>query len=152
MRIHACKPTLHNLASDFNVFLPSHKYQDISGRKGHMYLQDLLHGAIHIIFAWGLVMEYFHREGAPRNGESRRISVEVRELTGEYLAKFRIHIEVLQTLSAFIVAEVTISFKSLLRDKTSRKMLALDKCATRAIHDSLFRSNPIKTSVLSERS
>src|ERR1700733_14508252 len=96
-------------------------------------------------------MEYFHREGAPRNGESRCISVEGRELTGEYSAKFRIQRTGVADLVG-IVAEVTISFKSLLRDKTSSEMLALHECATRAIHDLLFQSNPIKTSVLSERS
>ena len=58
----------------------------------------------------------------------------------------------LHTFSAFMVADVTINFKSRLRDKTiisTRQRIARER---EAIYDSLLRNKPIRTSVLSDRS
>lgn len=72
--------TLHNLTCDFDVFLASHKDQNVTWWQSKMNLKDLFHGAIDIIFARGFRVEDFNGEGSSWNCVGRRISVEAGEL------------------------------------------------------------------------
>ena len=74
------KRTLDDLAGDLNVFLTRHEDQNIARRERKMNLEDLLDRAIDIVFARGLGVEDLNRERPSRDGESRRIAIERREL------------------------------------------------------------------------
>jgi hypothetical protein len=83
-------------------------------------LQYLFDSAIDIVFARRLAMEDLDREGPTRNGEIRRFAEEVGELDRYALSVDRIepsHHRLL-TFSAFMVADVTISLRSLRRVRT----------------------------------
>ena len=73
-------PTFHNLTSNFNVFLSSHKHENITWRHQEMYLKDLFHSTIDIVFTRQFGMEYFHREGAAGNSVIQGLSIKVEKL------------------------------------------------------------------------
>ena len=82
-----------------------------------MNLQDLLDSAVHVVFAWRLRVECLDGECSTGNGEGWCIAEEFGKLVPSIRDESngdRIWI----TFSAFIVAEVTINFRSRLRDKT----------------------------------
>ena len=86
-----------------------------------MDLQDLLDCAVHVVLAWRLRVENLDRECTTGDSEARCVAVEL----GELINALSICVPVSRkpqnvfTFSAFIVAEVTINFKSLRRDKTA---------------------------------
>ena len=88
-------------------------------------LERLLNRRIDVIFARGLAEEDVDGEGPAGDRKARRVVVEGRELRGgkKALAAGHDHgtsrkLRALLTLAAFIVADVTISFKSRRRDRT----------------------------------
>ena len=88
-----------------------------------MNLQDLLDCTIHVVLAWRLGVEDLHRECTTGDGKAGSVAVELGELEKWALSgRFRVMGERFLTFSAFIVAEVTISFKSLRRDKTAKRI------------------------------
>jgi hypothetical protein len=42
---------LYDLAGDFDILLPRHEYEYIPRGKGKVYLENLLHSAVHIVIA-----------------------------------------------------------------------------------------------------
>lgn len=88
-----------------------------------MYLQDLFDCAVDIIFTRGFGVEYLDRKGATGNCEAWSSPIEVRELhTGEGESD-RKDFKLYPTFSEFMVADVTISFRSLLRERTSISLI-----------------------------
>ena len=88
-----------------------------------MNLQDLLDCTIHVVLAWRLGVKDLHRECTTGDGKAGSVAVELGELDKWALSgRFCAMGERFLTFSAFIVAEVTISFKSLRRDRTAKRV------------------------------
>ena len=109
--------TLNDLTSDLYILLASHEHQDIARWKREVDLKNLFHRAVYIVFARRFGMEGLDRKRPTGNGKTWCIPVECRKLppSSEFLPD---KIRRARTLSAFIVADVTISFKSRRRDRT----------------------------------
>ncbi len=114
-------PTLHNLAGYLDVFLPGHEDEDVARREREMDLQDLLDGAVDVVLARRLRVEGLDRERPPGDGERRRIPIERRELQEQGWQSVQLRRLHARTFSAFMVAEVTMSLRSLRRDRTSNR-------------------------------
>ena len=112
------KRTLDDLTSDFDVLLSSHEDEDITRRKRQVDLQHLFDGTVDVVLTWRLGVEDLDRERPARDGERGRVAIEGRELNESVSITPGISRSISHTFSAFMVAEVTISFKSRLRDKT----------------------------------
>ena len=116
---HFPKLTLDDLAGHFDVLLSGHEDEDVTRRKREMDLQDLLDGAVDIVLARRLRVEDLDRESTTRDGEAWCIAIEVGELRCK-ISLDEYGVSELHTFSAFIVAEVTMSLRSLRRVKTKR--------------------------------
>ena len=82
-----------------------------------MDLKYLLHSAVDIIFTRGFGVENLDREGTSGNSKCWCIAVESRELCN-VSTSLREKFGPCFTFSAFMVAEVTMSLRSLRRDRT----------------------------------
>ena len=78
-------------------------------------------------------MESIHRESAARDGVARGVTIKSGKLTENrgLVPEVSKNPRGIRTLSEFIVAEVTISFKSRRRDKTDERELRSDQCICR---------------------
>jgi hypothetical protein len=80
-------------------------------------LEDLLDSAVYIVLTWRFAVEDLDRESPTRNGVGSGVTEEGRELcTSLDINGTRLEL----TFSAFMVADVTMSFKSLRRDRTGQ--------------------------------
>lgn len=79
------KSLLDNLASNLDVFLTGHKYEDVPRRKREMDLKNLFDGAVDVVFAGRFGVEYLDRECSARNGVTGRVPVK----SGELYTKIR---------------------------------------------------------------
>ena len=82
-----------------------------------MYLEHLLDGTVDVIFTRRFRVEHLHWERSSWNGESWSIAVELGELAHRSELNTEDGMEQL-TLSAFMVADVTISLRSRRRERT----------------------------------
>lgn len=86
--------------------------------------EDLLHGGIHIVLARILRKHDVDRERSTRYVEDRHVAEKLGKLCAAGQQPFLPRtVYKTHTFSAFIVADVTINFMSLLRAKTKRVQL-----------------------------
>jgi len=81
-------------------------------------LEDLLDSAVNIVIAGGLRMKYFDRECTTGNSVRWGISVEPGELVSSLNKGSTAWKIATLTFSAFMVADVTMSFRSRRRERT----------------------------------
>lgn len=89
-----------------------------------MNLEDLLDSAVNIVFTGRLRMEHFDRKSPTGNGICWSISVECGELVSSLnrvSAMWKISD---LTFSAFMVADVTMSFRSRRRERTDGLLIS----------------------------
>lgn len=83
-----------------------------------MDLEGLLNGAVDVVFARSLAEKNVDGEGSTRDGVIRGIVKESRELSEAINPQKGWDLARRRTFSAFMVAEVTINFRSLRREST----------------------------------
>lgn len=83
-----------------------------------MNLENLLDSAVNIVFTGGLRMKYFDRECTTGNGIRWGISIEPGELVSSLNSGPATWKILTLTFSAFMVADVTMSFRSRRRERT----------------------------------
>ena len=112
--------TFHDVTRRGDILLAGHEDENVSGGIGQVDLQDLLDGTVDVVFAWRLAVEDFDGESPAGNRVGRGITKETRELQEKRIVRAVLATKIDEpTLSAFIVAEVTISLRSLRRVRTT---------------------------------
>jgi hypothetical protein len=71
---------LYDLAGDLDILLPRHEYEYIPRGKGKVYLENLLHSAVHIVIAGRLGVECLNWESTTGDREAGSTSIELGKL------------------------------------------------------------------------